>query len=119
MSTTERIKLPSGAWIQLRDPHTLRRGDRQKALRAVKDMDHDMAVGLDMVNGLLQVLVIDWSYALPLPGESPDSLDLLPLEDDDAITEAIEPIRKMLFPEKPDPVKDAKDPASPTEPSVG
>lgn len=118
MSTTERIKLPSGAWIQLRDPHTLRRGDRQKALRAVKDMDNDMAVGLDMVNGLLQVLVIDWSYALPLPGESPDSLDLLPLEDDDAITEAIEPIRKMLFPEKPDPVKDAKDPASPTEPSA-
>lgn len=119
MSTTERIKLPSGAWIQLKDPHTLRRGDRQKVLRAVQDPESLMASGLDMVNGLLQVLVIDWSYALPIPSESPGSLDLLPLEDDDAITEAIEPIRKMLFPEKPDPVKDAKDPASPTEPSAG
>lgn len=118
MSTTERIKLPSGAWIQLRDPHTLRRGDKQKVLRAVQDVDNDMGSGLDLINGLLRVLVIDWSYALPLPGESPDSLDLLPIEDDDPITEAIEPIRKMLFPEKPDPAKDAKDPASPTEPSA-
>lgn len=118
MSTTERIKLPSGAWIQLKDPHTLRRGDRQQVLRAVQDPENLMASGLDMVNGLLRVLVIDWSYDLPLPNKSPGSLDLLPLEDDDAITEAIEPIRKMLFPEKPDPVKDAKDPASPTEPSA-
>ena len=118
MSTTERITLPSGAWIQLKDPHTLRRGDRQQVLRAVQDTENTMAMGLDMVNGLLKVLVIDWSYALPIPSESPASLDLLPLEDDDAITEAIEPIRKMLFPEKPDPLKDAKDPASPTEPSA-
>jgi hypothetical protein len=118
MSTTERIKLPSGAWIQLRDPYTLRRGDRQKVLRSVQDPENAMGAGLDMINGLLQVLVIDWSYSLPLPGESPQSLELLPLEDDDALSEAIEPIRKMLFPEKPDPVADAKDPASPTEPSA-
>jgi hypothetical protein len=117
MSITERIKLPSGAWIQIRDAHTLRRGDRQKVLRSVTDTDNDMVAGLDMINGLLRVLVIDWSYDLPLPGESPESLDLLPIEDDDALTEAIEPIRKMLFPEKPDP-KDVKDPASPTAPSA-
>ena len=118
MSTTERIKLPSGAWIQLKDPHTLRRGDRQQVLRSVQDTENTMGRGLDMVNGLLKVLVIDWSYDLPIPSVSSGSLDLLPLADDDAITEAIEPIRKMLFPEKPDPVKDAKDPASPTEPSA-
>lgn len=118
MSTTERIKLPSGAWIQLRDPYTLRRGDRQKVLRSVQDPENPMGAGLDMIDGLLRVLVIDWSYDLPLPGASPQSLELLPLEDDDALSEAIEPIRKMLFPEKPDPVKDAKDPASPTEPSA-
>jgi hypothetical protein len=32
MSTTERITLPSGNWIQLRDPQTLRRGDKKKAM---------------------------------------------------------------------------------------
>ncbi|MEV6833475.1 hypothetical protein AB0N17_02920 [Streptomyces sp. NPDC051133] len=118
MSTTERIKLPSGAWIQLKDPNTLRRGDRQSVLRAIRDPEETMGAGLDMINGLLRVLVIDWSYSLPIPSESPGSLDLLPLEDDDAITEAIEPIRLKLFPNKPDPVKDATDPASPTEPSA-
>jgi hypothetical protein len=118
MSTTERHKLPSGAWVQFRDPHTLRRGDKQKAMRAIKDPEDAMSAGLDLVNGLLRVLIIDWSYDLPIPSESPQSLDLLPLEDDDALTEAVEPIRLVLFPNKPDPVADAKDPASPTEPSA-
>lgn len=119
MSTTERIKLPSGAWVQLRDQHTLRRGDKQKAMRAIKDVEGgDVAAGLDLINGLLQVLVIDWSYPFPIPSQSPDSLDLIPLEDDDPLSEAIEPIRAALFPTQPDPVKDAKDPASPTEPSA-
>lgn len=120
MSTTERHRLPSGAWVQFKDPHTLRRGDKHRALRAVRDTEGgDVAAGLDLINGLLQVLIIDWSYEFPIPSESPDSLDLLPLQDDDALSEAVEPIRNMLFPSKPDPVKDAKDPASPTEPSAG
>ncbi|MFF1284305.1 hypothetical protein ACFVY4_26635 [Streptomyces sp. NPDC058299] len=117
MSTTERITLPSGAWVQLRDPATLRRGDKQKAMRAVQDEGGDLSQALDLINGLLQVLIIDWSYPFPVPGETPASLDLVPLEDDDALSEAIEPARQMLFPSKPDP-KDAKDAASPTEPSA-
>jgi hypothetical protein len=119
MSTTDRVRLPSGAWVQLRDPHTLRRGDKQRVMRAVKDTDAgDMAAALDMINGLLQVLIIDWSYEYPIPSESPASLDLIPLEDSDALDEAVEPARQLLFPSKPD-AADAKDPASPTEPSAG
>jgi hypothetical protein len=118
MSTTERVPLPSGAWVQFRDPHTLRRGDKQRALRAVKDTEGgDVAAALDLVNGLLVVLIIDWSYPFPIPSETPASLDLIPLEDDDALGEAVEPARALLFPGKPD-AKDAKDPASPTEPSA-
>jgi hypothetical protein len=118
MSTTERVPLPSGAWVQLRDPHTLRRGDKQKAMRAVQDTDAgDLAQALDLINGLLTVLIIDWSYPFPIPSEAPASLDLVPLEDDDALSESVEPARVMLFPGKPDP-KDAADPASPTEPSA-
>jgi hypothetical protein len=118
MSTTERVPLPSGAWVQLRDPHTLRRGDKQRAMRAVKDTEGgELGQALDLINGLLQVLIIDWSYPLPIPGESPASLDLVPLEDDEALSEAVESARQLFFPEKPNP-KDAKDPASPTEPSA-
>jgi hypothetical protein len=119
MSVTDRVALPSGGWVQLRDPHTLRRGDKQKAMRAVHDTDAgDVAQALDLINGLLAVLIIDWSYPFPIPSETPGSLDLVPLEDDEALSEAVEPARVLLFPSKPDPVKDAKDAASPTEPSA-
>jgi hypothetical protein len=118
MSTTARIKLPSGAWIQLRDASTQRRGDKKKAMSSVTDAEKVMQMAYEMTDGLLQVLIIDWSYDLPIPSESPGSLDLLPIEDDEALMEAIGPARKMIFPETPDP-KDIKDEASPTEPSVG
>lgn len=118
MSTTDRFPLPSGGWVQLRDPHTLRRGDKQKALRAVRDTENgDVGAALDLINGLLTVLIVDWSYPFPIPSETPASLDLVPLEDDDALGEAVEPARALLFPGKPDP-KDAADAASPTEPSA-
>lgn len=118
MSTTERVKLPSGGWVQLRDPKTLRRGDKQRAMRAIKDSEGgDVSASLDLLNGLLTVLIMDWSYAMPVPSEAAGSLDLIPLEDDEALNEAIEEARAILFPNKPDP-KDAKDPASPTEPSA-
>ncbi|MFG3287256.1 hypothetical protein ACGF3G_00330 [Streptomyces sp. NPDC048179] len=117
MSTTERVTLPSGAWVQFRDPHTLRRGDKQKAMRAVQDDGGDLSQALDLINGLLRVLIIDWSYEFPIPDVTPASLDLIPLEDDDALSEAVEESRKLLFPAKPD-AKDATDPASPTAPSA-
>lgn len=118
MSTTTRITLPSGAWIQLRDATTLRRGDKKKAMSSVTNAERVMQMAYEMTDGLLQVLIMNWSYPLPIPSESPDSLNLLPIEDDEALMEAIEPARRMIFPEKPDP-KDIKDEGSPTEPSVG
>jgi hypothetical protein len=119
MSVTERVTLPSGGWVQLRDPHTLRRGDKQRAMRAVQDTDAgELSQALDLINGLLTVLIIDWSYPYPIPSETPGSLDLIPLEDDDALSESVEAARTLLFPGKPDPVKDSKDPASPIEPSA-
>ncbi|MCI3277657.1 hypothetical protein [Streptomyces cylindrosporus] len=121
MSTTERFTLPSGAWIQFRDSNTLRRGDKKKALKAVpvdETGTMSLATPKEMDDGLLQVLVMDWSYPFPIPAESPGSLELIPWEDDDALTEKLGPIRDRLFASKPDPVKDATDPASPTEPSA-
>jgi len=120
MSTTQRITLPSGNWIQLRDAKTLRRGDKKRAMANVSgDTDKIMAMAYDMTDGLLAVLIIDWSYDLPLPGESPQSLELLPIEDDEALMEAIEPARALVFPEKPEPTpQQIADPASPTVPSA-
>lgn len=120
MSTTERITLPSGNWIQLRDAHTLRRGDKKKAISLVSDAERVVKMAYEMTDGLLAVLVMDWSYSLPLPSESIESLDLLPIEDDEALMEAIEPARRLVFPEPPNPAdkKQQQDPASPTAPSA-
>lgn len=124
MSTTERVTLPSGNWIQLRDAKTLRRGDKKKAMAMVSDTERVLQMAYEMTDGLLAVLIIDWSYQLPLPSASLESLNLLPIEDDEALMKAIEPARALVFPESPDP-KDEKqlqaalaDPASPTEPSA-
>lgn len=124
MSTTERVTLASGNWIQMRDAKTLRRGDKKKAMSAVTDTERVMKMAYDMTDGLLAVLIIDWSYELPLPSTSPESLELLPIEDDDALMKAIEPARALVFPDSPEP-KDEKqlkeqlaNPASPTEPSA-
>lgn len=124
MSTTERIKLPSGAWVQLRDAKTLRRGDKKKALKMVpvdENASMSLAMPHEMADGVLAVLVIDWSYPLPLPSESVESLDLLPIEDDEALKKAVAAAQKLLFPEMPDATdaKQRQDPASPTEPSAG
>ena len=120
MSTTERITLPSGNWIQLRDAKTLRRGDKKRAISMVTDTDKVVQMAYEMTDGLLAVLVMDWSYELPLPGTSLESLDLLPIEDDDALMKAIEPARLLVFPDQPNPAdpKQVEDPASPTVPSA-
>lgn len=120
MSTTERVHLPSGAWIQLRDAKTLRRGDKKKAISMVTDTERVVKMAYEMTDGLLAVLVMDWSYDLPLPSASLDSLDLLPIEDDDALMAAIEPARALVFPDPADPKdkKQQEDPASPTGPSA-
>ncbi|MFF7411666.1 hypothetical protein [Streptomyces lydicus] len=118
MSTTERHTLPSGAWVQFRDPKTLRRGDKKRAVASVTgDGDRPLAMAYEMTDGILAILIIDWSYDLPLPSASLESLDLLPLEDDEELMKITEPVRKLLWPEASDP-KDTKDEASPTEPSA-
>jgi hypothetical protein len=121
MSTTERVTLPSGNWIQLRDAKTLRRGDKKKAISLVTEMDKVVRMAYEMTDGLLAVMVMDWSYQLPLPSQSLESLDLLPIEDDEALMKAIEPARALVFPDPSDPSdkKQQEDPASPTEPSAG
>jgi hypothetical protein len=116
---SERIALPSGAWVELRDPATLLRGDKKKIMRGISDIENPMATGYDLTDGLLQVLVVAWSYELPLPSVSPGSLELLPLGDDEKLMEITEAGRDLVFPGKAEPTAEqVKDPSSPTVPSA-
>ncbi|MEV0090468.1 hypothetical protein [Streptomyces sp. NPDC050738] len=116
---SERLTLPSGAWVELRDPATMLRGDKKKVMRGISDIENPMATGYDLTDGLLQVLVVAWSYELPLPSVSPESLELLPLNDDERLMEITEAARDLIFPKKSEPTPEqVADPASPTVPSA-
>ncbi|MEV5472737.1 hypothetical protein ACIRH0_04170 [Streptomyces sp. NPDC093675] len=120
----ERITLPSGAWVELRDPATLRRGDKKTALRMVpisEDAELTLATQLEMSDGVFAVMITGWSYDLPLPVTAA-SLELLPMEDGAALEEhpSIEAAHKLIFPEQAKKTPEQlADPASPTEPSAG
>jgi hypothetical protein len=116
----DRHSLPSGAWIELRDWRELRRGDKQNILGDVADPEKLMAMMFEVTNGLLRLLITNWSYELPIPSVSRQSLDLLPMEDDGALTQLVQPAFRALFPQTP--VADDEqraDESSPTEPSAG
>lgn len=116
----DRHPMPSGNWVELRDWRELRRGDKKKAIAAVTDTGKAAAAGYEVADGLLTLLITNWSYQLPLPSQSPESLDLLPMEDDEPLMNMIMPVIRSLFPAKADGSDPAQvgDPASPTVPSV-
>ena len=113
-----------GSWVELRDPHELRAGDKRHVLRAVTDPERVLAAGLDIVDGLICMMVVNWQLPddLPLPSQSAGVLDLLRIPDYDRLCELVEPARQLLFPEASTPPQNqeqAKDPTTPTLPSVG
>ena len=118
---SERHALPSGNWIEMRDWRELRRGDKKRAMSSITDVERVIAAGYEMTDGLLAILVTNWSYELPLPAQSAEALDLLPMEDDAALMQLVTPIITALFPKQPDGTdpQQVADPASPTAPSAG
>jgi hypothetical protein len=121
---SERVSLPSGAWVELRDPATLRRGDKKRALKLVpidEDVELSLGTALELSDGVLVVMITAWSYDLPLP-VTLESLALLPMADGDALEELplIREAHKLLYPEQAEKTAEqVTDPASPTEPSAG
>ncbi|MCX5285694.1 hypothetical protein [Streptomyces sp. NBC_00198] len=119
----ERVTLPSGAWVELRDPTTLRRGDKKRALKLVPvSEDEGLSLGMqhEMADGILAIMITGWSYELPLPPTAA-SLDLLPIEDGEALEQntTLVAAHKLLYPERVEKTPEAvADPASPTEPSA-
>lgn len=118
---SDRHPLPSGNWIELRDWRDLRRGDKKRAVSRVSDTERAAAAGYEVADGLLIALVTSWSYELPLPSQAPESLDLLPMEDDGPIMELLQPAMRALFPAAANAADKAQvaDESSPTGPSAG
>ena len=109
-----RINTPSGGWAEFRDVSTLRQKDRKAVLLATDAAGDGMvAKGLAAVDGLLAMLITNWSYELPLPAVKIEALDELTIPDYDALSDAADAARKELMPSP----GDIGDPDSPPVPS--
>ena len=77
MSGREPLHSPD-SWVQLRDPKTLRSGDKRAVLRQMQDFkERPGAATLTILDAITIIMVDGWSCPLPLPKLAIESLDLL------------------------------------------
>jgi len=101
--------LPSGNTVTIASPRTLNRGQRHRLI--------EIENGIPTVNALATWLITSWSYSFPTPMADAASLELIPAEDDDALTTLLwPPVQQLLFPKAATP-DDHNDETSPTAPS--
>lgn len=128
-----RLKLPSGAHYEMRDPGPLKAKHRKQMMRAIQDDSRMGAVLVDIIDGVIAILLVDWDVRdpetgelLPLPNVDVNSLEEIADDDYEALcanplvkslTERIMKARtgSAVVEDNPD---GYDDPASPTEPSV-
>jgi hypothetical protein len=91
------ITLPSGATVKLRDPATLLMKDRNKVL-AVANEQEGMMQAVALQNGLIAVMVVEWSFDLIPPSIKLNSLDELTPLDYNALSEEAMKAQDYLFP---------------------
>lgn len=125
---SERYALVSeGAWVELRDPRTLKAGAKRSLMRTISNPETVTAgaIAVDMTDGLIMLLVENWelppSY-IPVPTGIEgwrQALDLMEIGDYDRLMELVGPAQELLFgSKKPEATPEQRaDPESPTTPS--
>ena len=112
MAEKKKLELPSGAWAIFKDASTLRVKDRKKVLRAAS-AEEGLMQALSIVDGLIAVLVEEWSYDLMLPSVKINVLEELTMADYDVLAEEAGKAQKMLFPSLSKTEETEADPESP------
>lgn len=112
MSEKKTIKLPSGATATLNDPKTLRHKDRKKVMKHANN-DTGLMQGLSIVDGLIALLVAEWSFEFPIPAIRIQVLDELEIPDYDALSLEASKAQKILFPAVSQTEASEADPDSP------
>lgn len=98
MSEKNSITLPSGAKVVLKDPKTLRVKDRRKVF-AHANNDAGLMQALSIVDGLIALLVAEWTFEFPIPSIKINVLDELEIPDYDMLAEHAREAQKVLFPQ--------------------
>lgn len=96
-STENTLKLPSGGWAKFKDPSTLRVKDRKKVLKNANNQE-GLLQAMSLVDGLIAILVEEWSFEMPIPAIRLAVLEELTMADYDALAEEAGKAQKILFP---------------------
>lgn len=110
---TQSITLPSGNTVVLRDPTTLTHGDRKKMFAAANGQE-GLLQNLSMIDGLIAILIKEWSFDMIIPSIRLESLDRLSIPDYDALAKAAQDAQDSVFPD----FKDETNPDSPLDNSA-
>jgi len=92
------ITLPSGATVEMREPHTMLKKDRDKVLAIASEQDTDLMQSVALQDGLISVSVLNWSFDLVPPNIKVTSLGDLTLADYQALSNEALKAQDYLFP---------------------
>jgi hypothetical protein len=112
---SEKITLPSGATVTLKDPALLRVKDRKRVLKTADVDGGDLTRALALGDALIAMLIEDWSFDLLIPALKIDNLDELEMKDYDALVDATKDAQKFLFPSLGETIENEDDPKAPTD----
>ena len=112
---SQKITLPSGATVTLKDPALLRVKDRKRVLKTADVEGGDLTRALALGDALIAMLIEDWSLDLLIPSLKIDNLDELEMKDYDALVDATKDAQKFLFPSLGETIENEDDPKAPTD----
>lgn len=110
------LNLPSGATATVRATNEYKQKDRQKVVALMNDDEKDT---YGLIDGVISLMVTEWTIALPLPSLKPDSLGELDIADYDFLSVEAEGALKALFPRLNATLENEADPKAITENSKG
>lgn len=110
---TQKVTLPSGATVTLRDPNELRVKDRTK-IYANANNQEGILQALSLTDGLIASLITEWSFDLIPPSIKIDSLGELTMADYDVLAQYALEAQKVIFPDISKTVESELDPKADT-----
>jgi hypothetical protein len=110
-----KVTLPSGATVTLKDPTTIKYKDRKRVVRASESETGELSKALALGDALIAVMIEDWSFDLIIPSIKIESLDELTPGDYDALVKATQKASEYLFPAVQDNDENKANPDSPLD----
>lgn len=107
---SNKITLPSGATVTLKDAATLKQRDRAKIYPLLSGEQVSIAATAVLTDTLLALIITDWSLDLLIPDVQIESLGELDIADYDALAAHAEPALIALFPSLAKTIQNEQDP---------